>query len=92
MTAVRAAIAEAEGIAADDPANEPAAVFYAFTRHRRAFGDGWRRVTVLLAQSQARPLRIVATTEECHALLLATFHGEYTFDDVRAWFASRLVT
>lgn len=88
--AVRAALTEAKGLAAGDPTNEPAAVFYAFTRYRRAFGDGWRAMTVLLTQNQARPRRIVATNEEFHALMLAVFYREFTFDDVRTWFASRL--
>lgn len=88
--AVRAALAEAATLAAGDLANEPVAVFYAFTRHRRAFGDGWRTMTVLLTQNQARPRRIDATAEEFHALMLATFHREFTFEDVRAWFVSRL--
>ena len=88
---VRAALAEAVQLAAGDPASEPAAVFYAFTRYRRAFGDGWRTMTVLLTQNQARPYRIDATGDEFHTLMLAVSHHQFAFDDVRAWLAARLV-
>lgn len=91
--AVSAAVAYARTLAATEH-DEAAAMFYAFACHPRAFPGAWRVMTRVLAGAQAHKLglRIDASVSElddlCVRLVLAS---RPSFDDVRRWFAARLV-
>lgn len=90
--AVVAAIAHARELAAD-PADEPAAVFFAFACRPRAFPGGWRAMSALLAFNQAaeRGRRLRASRDDLDALCTMVATRSATFEAVRDWFAARLV-
>jgi hypothetical protein len=90
--AVRAAVDDARSRAASAD-DEPAAVFYAFTRYRRAMPGAWRPLSALLTLNQARALGRVldATADDLDSLASEILHESVGWPEVRDWFASRLV-
>ena len=91
VRAIHAALDDARRHAATTH-DEPAAVFFAFARFRRAFPRAWRQMAALLSMSQARELglRIHASAADYDELASAIMLDDAPFDDVRAWFESRL--
>lgn len=72
--------------------DEPAALFFEFSRHPHAFPDGWRVMTTLIALNAAstRRMRLRASPEDLRALRLAIKQERLEFADVRQWFTERL--
>lgn len=93
VRAVEAALEHARSLS-ERPADDPAALFYAFACRPRALVGGARYMPVLMAINEAHRvgLALKATRDEVDALrkrLLAA--NRPPFDAVRAWFAARLV-
>ena len=74
------------------PADEVAAVFYAFARRPRAFARDWGLMTAFLARDQARSLGVVldVTDTALHSLRHRVLRREGDFDAVVEWFAERM--
>jgi len=90
---VRAALALAEPLVTEDPASEPAAVFYAFSRYPRAFPRLARAMTTLLALTCARAHGIVLGSNDSDALEAMVFgvaSQRVGFEQVLAYFRSRI--
>jgi hypothetical protein len=89
--AVRAAVQEARQLARW-PADEVAAIFYAFARRPRAFASHWALMTAFLARDQARALGVAldVTDAALHSLRHRVLRAEVDFDEVLAWFAERM--
>lgn len=91
--AVRAAVHDARQLARW-PADEIAAVFFAFARRPRAFAGHWGPMVAFLARDQARSLRIAldVTDGALDALRMRVLHGEVGYDEVLEWFARHMPT
>jgi hypothetical protein len=92
--AVAAALDHARVLTRNE-AEEPAALFYAFACRPRAFLGGWRLMPGLIAINQAHALgyRLHAAPGELDPLRhhIATPSARPPFDEVRDWFAARLM-
>ena len=91
--AVRAALEHAAKLAQVET-DEPAAMFYAFACRPRTFPGFGRVMTRTLAANHARVLGLVlhATAGDLDALCgELAHHDRPAFDDVRTWFAARLL-
>jgi hypothetical protein len=88
---VRNALALAAQLA-EDEASEPAALFYALSRHPKALGGAWRSLPALLATNHASRLgyRLRATRDDFLGLYTPIASNELGFQDVRQWFAARM--
>jgi hypothetical protein len=91
---IAAALREAAKLARDGEHDEPAALFFALARRRRAFGLLQGDMLVLLAVEQARAngleLSFVPIELDIHALRV--LRGEMTFLELRGWFSARLTS
>ena len=74
--------------------DEPAALFYVFSKAWARLGDACAVLPDLLARNQARAvgLELAATPEEQRALRLRIAEGGVPFEEVRGWFGERLRT
>jgi hypothetical protein len=97
-TGLAEALREAEALAGGRLEDEPAALFFALTRHRNDLGDAWDALPTLLAQRLAeRSLRVAlhvpVDDPDLHALRMRIVARDpekrATFDDVRAFLAAR---
>jgi hypothetical protein len=72
--------------------DEPAALFYVFSKAWARLGDACAVLPDLLARNHARAvgLELSATPEEQRALRLRIAAGGVPFDEVRSWFGERL--
>jgi hypothetical protein len=72
--------------------DEPAALFYAFSKAWARLGDACAVLPDLLARNHARAhgMALTATPEDQRALRLRIAEGEVAFDEVRDWFVARL--
>jgi hypothetical protein len=88
---VQGCLKEARALASADR-DEPAALFYVFSKAWNRLGDACAVLPDLLARNHARAvgLELSATAEEQRALRLRIAEGAVTFDEVRAWFGERL--
>jgi len=88
---VQSCLKEARQLAAGEQ-DEPAALFYVFSKAWARLGDACAVLPDLLARNQARAvgLELVASPDEQRALRLRIAEGGVPFDDVRAWFGERL--
>jgi hypothetical protein len=88
---IGSALALANRLAAA-PADEPAAIFYAFARFPKALGGLWRVLPAALAVTNAHAggRFVDARRDELEALLVPIASQAMTFDVVRAWFAERI--
>jgi hypothetical protein len=86
-SAVEAVITEARDLARTE-ADEPAALFYAFARHPRAFLGGWRVMPRLLAGMHCRRvgLRLKAGADELDQLRARIVVDRVPFAEVNRWF------
>jgi len=77
-----------EGSARD----EPAALFYVFSKAWARLGDACAVLPDLLARNHARAvgLELAVNPDEQRALRLRIAQGGVPFDEVRSWFAERL--
>ncbi len=77
---------------ATEPRDEPAALFYVFSKAWSRLGDACAVLPDLLARNHARSvgLELLASPDEQRALRLRIAEGGVTFDEVRAWFGDRL--
>lgn len=89
--AIRAAVHHARELA-HWPADEPAAVFYAFACRPRSVPTFGAKLAIFLARDQLRScgLSISATDEELAALRMRVMLREVSPADVRDWFAERM--
>ena len=85
--AVEAAVCEARELA-KTPADEPAALFFAFARRPRAFPSGWRVLPRLLAgvHCQRAGLRLQADADELDQLRARIVVARVSFEQVKNWF------
>jgi hypothetical protein len=62
-------------------------------RHPKALGGATRSLPAVLAFNAARSIgrRLDATTVELRDFMVPIASGATTYEDVRAWFAARLV-
>jgi hypothetical protein len=71
---------------------EPAALFYVFSKAWQRLGDACAVLPDLLSRNHARVvgLELTASPEEQRALRMRIAEGGVTFDEVRDWFGARL--
>jgi hypothetical protein len=84
-------LARAEAVAlAVDEADEPAALFYAFSRRARGLRSAWSVLPDLLALNQATALghELVTERDALRSLRVAIATQTATFEEVRARFRS----
>ena len=88
---VQSCLREARQLAGD-VRDEPAALFFVFCKAWARLGDACAVLPDLLARNHARALglELTATPDDQRALRLRIADGGVAFDDVRAWFATRL--
>ena len=89
---IRAALAMARPLVTEEPASEPAAMFYALARHPRAFPGLTRLMTALVAMSSAREHGIVLGASDADALEGMVFSiaaQRISFEHVLVYFRSR---
>jgi hypothetical protein len=88
---VQGCLKEARTLASADR-DEPAALFYVFSKAWSRLGDACAVLPDLLARNHARAvgLELSATAEEQRALRLRIAEGGVAFDEVRSWFGARL--
>jgi hypothetical protein len=88
---VQGCLKEARALAGTER-DEPAALFYVFSKAWNRLGDACAVLPDLLARNHARAvgLELSATAEEQRALRLRIAEGGVTFDEVRVWFGERL--
>jgi hypothetical protein len=72
--------------------DEPAALFYVFSKAWARLGDACAVLPDLLARNHARAvgLELAASPDEQRALRLRIAEGGVPFDEVRSWFSQRL--
>lgn len=72
--------------------DEPAALFYVFSKAWARLGDACAVLPDLLSRNHARAVgrELAATPEEQRALRLRIAAGGVTFDEVRDWFGARM--
>ena len=93
LLAVQAAMALAETLITEHPASEPAAMFYAFSRHPRAFPGLTRAMTTIVAAACARSHGIVlgaSDADELERMVFLVTEQRIAFDRVLAFFAQRM--
>jgi hypothetical protein len=88
---VQSCLKEARSLAATDR-DEPAALFYVFSKAWSRLGDACAVLPDLLARNHARAvgLDLWASPDEQRALRLRIAEGGVPFEEVRAWFGERL--
>ncbi len=88
---VQGCLKEARQLAASDR-DEPAALFYVFSKAWARLGDACAVLPDLLARNHARAvgLALLASPDEQRALRLRIAEGGVPFEEVRSWFASGL--
>ena len=88
---VQGCLKEARALSAE-ARDEPAALFYAFSKAWSRLGDACAVLPDLLARNHARSvgLELLASPDEQRALRLRIAEGGVTFDEVRSWFGERL--
>jgi hypothetical protein len=71
---------------------EPAALFYVFSKAWARLGDACAVLPDLLARNHARAvgLELAASPDDQRALRLRIAEGGVAFDEVRSWFGERL--
>lgn len=91
-SAIATARADAEHLAAGHPADEPAALFFAFARRSRAFGNLAASFVPGVARAQAMAVgyELLLDDLELSMLRAAVLRGEIRFDELRRWFADSL--
>ena len=92
VSAIPAARAEAEMLAAGKELDEPAALFFALARRSRSFGRLAADFIPGAACAQALAVghELLLEPLELAMLRAAVLRGELAFDDVRRWFADSL--
>lgn len=87
-------VALAGACAGDSENDEPAALFFALARHPDAFEGGWRASTETFPLALAHQLgfTLSASPLELADLRVRIYAGRATWNDVRAWFAARLLS
>ena len=90
VSAITAALAEAEQLAAGRAPDEPVALFYACARRSRAFGALARDFVPFVARRHAHAVGYELDVEDVALDLLRTriLLGAITFDDLRAELAA----
>src|SRR5262249_28729102 len=85
---VQACLKEARQLAVTDR-DEPAALFYVFSKAWARLGDACAVLPDLLARNHARSvgLSLAATPDEQRELRLRIARGGVPFEEVRTWFA-----
>ena len=88
---VQGCLKEARQLAAMER-DEPAALFYVFSKAWARLGDACAVLPDLLSRNHARAvgLSLSASAEEQRALRLRIASGGATFPDVRDWFAAHV--
>jgi hypothetical protein len=88
---VQSCLREARTLSTADR-EEPAALFYVFSKAWARLGDACAVLPDLLARNHARAvgLELAATPEEQRVLRLKIAQGGVSFDEVRSWFGERL--
>jgi hypothetical protein len=91
--AIAGALERAERLAAGNERDEPAALFFACAERSRAFFPEASNIISHLARAHAGVLGLALHAADValdihHARIL---RGEMEFDELRAWFAARLV-
>lgn len=88
---VQGCLKEARALVSSDR-DEPAALFYVFSKAWARLGDACAVLPDLLARNHARAvgLELLATPDEQRALRLRIAEGGVAFDEVRSWFGDRL--
>jgi hypothetical protein len=88
---VQSCLKEARSLA-PEARDEPAALFYVFSKAWARLGDACAVLPDLLARNHARSvgLELGASPDEQRALRLRIAAGGVPFDEVRAWFDQRL--
>ena len=88
---VQSCLKEARSLVTSDR-EEPAALFYVFSKAWARLGDACAVLPDLLARNHARAvgLELAASPEEQRALRLRIAEGGVKFDEVRSWFGERL--
>lgn len=85
------ALEEAAALA-QNPQDEPAALFYALARRPKALMDAWGPLTELIALNHARFLGSPLTVEApdlLRQLCMALVSGRASWEDTRAFFVAR---
>jgi hypothetical protein len=90
---VQGCLKEARSLSIGGERDEPAALFYVFSKAWSRLGDACAVLPDLLARNHARAVRLDlgATAEEQRALRLRIAEGGVSFEEVRDWFAARVV-
>lgn len=86
------ALEEAEALA-ERPADEPAAILFAFSKRPNALPEGWtfvERCALNLARVNLRAEIALETPDALDFLRLRVLANQASFDDVRAFIAARL--
>lgn len=88
---VQSCLKEARQLAAEG-GDEPAALFYVFSKAWARLGDACAVLPDLLARNHARAvgLELAASPDDQRALRLRIAQGGVPFDEVRSWFTERL--
>ena len=88
---VQSCLREARSLVTSDR-EEPAALFYVFSKAWARLGDACAVLPDLLARNHARAvgLELAASPEDQRALRLRIVEGGVPFDEVRSWFGERL--
>jgi hypothetical protein len=88
---VQGCLKEARALATE-PRDEPAALFYVFSKAWTRLGDACAVLPDLLARNHARSvgLELTATPDEQRAFRLRIVEGGVPFEEVRAWFGERM--
>ena len=91
---VQSCLKEARALVSGDATDrdEPAALFYVFSKAWARLGDACAVLPDLLARNHARAvgLELAVNPDEQRALRLRIAQGGVPFDEVRSWFAERL--
>ena len=88
---VQSCLKEARTLAARER-DEPAALFYTFSKAWTRLGEACAVLPDLLVRNHARALGLdlLATADEQRRLRLRIADGDAPFEEVRAWFEQRL--
>lgn len=90
--ALASALEDAASLAHGHEANEPAALFWAFTKRPRAFGKEHGRVLIHFTVEHARALGLALAVDVAVLELLRArvVRGAIDFAELRAWFTAHL--
>lgn len=88
------ALREASALAADQEADEPAALFFALSRRPRTFGKAHGEMTLHITVEHARGLGFAVTANVAVLELIRAriVRGAIEFSELRNWFVEHLVT